>query len=213
MKFDLLFEELISKFKPSSGKTVAILPGGFKPPHKGHFEALNYLLAEANSGVVYIGGKVREGVEITAEQSKQIWDIYKKYLPKPVEVYIATTIKTQVGPNGEQPKNEYIQSPIQATYQYVHLHPDENVIVGVGPEEDSNELKRYATFQKNPEKYPLVKIVNIPPMHDRISGTVIRKKIASGASDAVDYFIPTHNDGSQLISDEDKRKIAKILGL
>ena len=85
--------------------------------------------------------------------------------------------------------------------------------MGVGPEEDPNELKRYATFQKNPEKYPLVKIVNIPPMHDRISGTVIRQKIASGAKDAVDYFIPTHNDGSQLISDQDKQKIAKILGI
>jgi hypothetical protein len=213
MKFDFLFEELINQFKPSDGKTVAILPGGFKPPHKGHFDALNYLLEEADSGIVYVGGKVREGVNITAEQSKQIWDIYKKYLSKPVEVYIATDIKTIPGPNGEQPKNEYIQSPIQATYQYANTHNNENIIVGIGPEEDPNELKRYATFQKNPEKYPLVKIVNIPPMHERISGTAIRQKIASGAKDAVDYFIPTHNDGSQLISNQDKQKIAKILGI
>ena len=49
---------------------IALLPGGFKPPTKGHFNALRYLLDDADKGIVFIGGKEREG--ITPEQSEQI---------------------------------------------------------------------------------------------------------------------------------------------
>jgi len=194
MKFEVLFEELMNVFKPAQGeKTYAILPGGFKPPHKGHFNALNYILEEADSGVVFIGKSVRDNV--TPEQSKQIWEIYTKYLNKPVEVSIAPV------------------SPIKSTYEFVDQHKDNNVIVGVGPEEDPNELKRYDYFKKHADIFPLVKIVNIPAMHDRISGSETRKLIVAKNPKAVDYFIPTQSDGKQLISDQDKAKIAKILGL
>ena len=191
MKFDFLVEELISKFKPTQGKTVAILPGGFKPPHKGHFEALNYLLEEADSGVVFIGKGVRDN--ITAEQSKQIWDIYTKHLGKQVAVLVAEV------------------SPIKSTYAYADEHKDENIIVGVGPEEDPAELKRYDFFRKHPEQFPLVKITNIPPMHDRISGTKTRELINNKSPKAIDYFIPKQG-GRDLLSADEKTKIAKILG-
>jgi nicotinamide mononucleotide adenylyltransferase len=192
VKFNLLVEDLINKFKPTEGKTVAILPGGFKPPHKGHFNALNYLLDEADSGVVFIGKGVRDN--ITAEQSKQIWDIYVKHLSKPVTVSIAEV------------------SPIKSTYVYADEHKDENIIVGVGPEEDPAELKRYDFFKKHPETFPLVKIVNIPPMHDRISGTKTRQLINAKSADAVNYFVPVEN-GKDLLTPEEKAKIAKIVGI
>jgi phosphopantetheine adenylyltransferase len=195
MKFNLLVEELITKFAPNKGQeTYAILPGGFKPPHKGHFNALNYLLEEADKGVVFIGKKERDG--ITAEQSKAIWDVYVKYLSKPVAVEIAAI------------------SPVNSAYDFVSQHPNSNVIVGVGPEEDPTELKRYDYFRKNTDKFPLVKIVNIPAMNNRISGTQTRSLIKSKDKHAIEYFVPTESqDGKDvsLLSTEDKNRIAKIL--
>ena len=194
MKFDILVERIISKFAPNKGsETIAILPGGFKPPHKGHFNALNYLLDEANKGVVFIGKSERDG--ITADQSKKIWDIYAKYLRKPVEVVIAPV------------------SPVKSTYEYVDQHKDNNIIVGVGPEEDPRELKRYDYFRTHTDIFPLVKIVNIPPMHNRISGTKTREMISRKDPKAVDYFTPTNSDGSALITDADKKRIADILSV
>ena len=64
---------------------IALLPGGFKPPTKGHFNALRYLLDDADKGVVFIGGKERDG--ITPEQSEAIWEVYSKYFSKPVSVF------------------------------------------------------------------------------------------------------------------------------
>jgi len=192
MKFDVFVESLISKFKPSSGKTVAILPGGFKPPHKGHFNALNYLLDEADTGIVFIGKGVRDGVD--ADQSKQIWNIYKNYLRKPVEIHIAD------------------KTPVVSTYEYADEHPDQNIVVGAGPEDE----KRFKYFKDNIEKYPLVKVINIPAMNDRISGTAVRTSICKKDPKAVDCFIPTeHNKGSEqdLLSASDKKKIKDILKL
>ena len=70
-------------------EAVVILPGGFKPPHKGHFEALKYLLKSgAKQAKIFIGKKERDG--ITQEQSLKIWNIYKKYIPANVEVIAVT---------------------------------------------------------------------------------------------------------------------------
>ena len=38
-------------------ETVALLPGGYKPPTKGHFNALKYLIQDADRAVVFIGNK------------------------------------------------------------------------------------------------------------------------------------------------------------
>jgi len=186
MKFDTIVENLISKFKPSGGKTVAILPGGFKPPHKGHFNALNYLLDEADYGIVFVGKGERDG--INAQQSKQIWDIYKTYLRKPVEVIIAD------------------KTPVVSTYEYADNNKNKNIVVGAGPEDE----RRFNYFKGNIEMYPLVKIVKIPPMFNRISGTKVRQQVCQRDKNAVECFIPTETKEGKEIPLLNKQDIAKI---
>ena len=67
-------------------------PGGFKPPHKGHFAAAQQLASKPyiTQVNVLIGQGIRDG--ITAEQSKAIWDIYLKAQPNPkIKVAISQT--------------------------------------------------------------------------------------------------------------------------
>lgn len=183
MKFNYIVEALIKKFKPSSAETVAILPGGFKPPHRGHFSGLKYLLEEADKGIVFIGKRERDGFGITPEQSKQIWEIYKKYLNKPVEVYISE------------------RTPVVSTYEYADSHKNTNIIVGAGPGDEG----RYNYFKQNIDQYPLVKVINIPPMHNRISASQIRGMLQRKDSNVFNYFLP------EGITAKDKNTIAKIL--
>jgi hypothetical protein len=64
------------------GKRVALLPGGFKPPHAGHYELAKHLasLPDVDEVVVIVGKNSRfdekNKIEITADQSKTLWDIY-----------------------------------------------------------------------------------------------------------------------------------------
>jgi len=75
--------------------------------------------------------------------------------------------------------------------------------VGAGDKDD--DVKRYAYFEKNIEKYPLVRVVKIPLQAEGISGTMTRELIASDIDKAIDYFTP------EVLSTEDKADIKQIL--
>ncbi len=60
-------------------KTVAVVPGAFKPPHKGHLDMVRKYAAGADEVVVIIskptkqGRYLPDGTEITSEDSLKIW--------------------------------------------------------------------------------------------------------------------------------------------
>lgn len=148
-----------------SKKTIVILPGGFKPPHKGHFEALNYLLKNSgsNKAVIFVGKKQRDG--ITQDQAVKIWNIYKRYLPASIEV-VAVTGADKAGREA---------TPLSMTYDFIENNKDvySNFVVGAGEE----DLSRFKGLEKDKIKYPNTRIISIPPQFDRISGTQTRQEI------------------------------------
>ena len=166
----------------SRSERIALLPGGFKPPTKGHFNALRYLLDDADKGIVFIGGKAREG--ITPEQSEKIWNIYAKYFDKPVQVV-------------------YVPNPVRAVYDFADENLDKTLLVGAGAKDE--DVKRYAYFQNNVEKYPFVNVIKIPMQEGGISGSETRKMIQQDVDESIDYFV------SEEISIEDRDQIKAIL--
>ena len=167
-------------------ETVALLPGGYKPPTKGHFNALKYLMQDADRAVVFIGCKERECV--TPTQAKGIWDIYSKYFDKPVDVVVSDV------------------SPVKSVYDFADENPELAIIVGAGAKDE--DIKRYKYFEDNIEDYPLVSVIKIPIQSQGISGTKTRKLIQQYKDDlevALDYFIPEE------LSIEDRQAIEEIL--
>jgi len=92
--------------------TIALFPGAFKPPHKGHFAAVKKLLEQADQVVVLISPKTREGV--TADESIAIWELYKTLLDGSVEIRVT----------GE--------SPVKEAYKVAESNPDTNFILAAG---------------------------------------------------------------------------------
>ena len=156
--------------------TVALLAGGFKPPHKGHLEMFTELLRDADRGVIFIGKKQdREGREwITPEASKAIWEIYTQG-GKPVEVHIAPI------------------SPVKSTYDYVDENPNANVIIGAGP----GDAARNKGFE-NEEKYPNVSIANfLKPLGGGIRASKMAPLLKDGnIEEAVEKFVPDFIEGT-----------------
>jgi|TARA_R110002020_G_scaffold262737_1_gene477165 hypothetical protein len=168
MRFDTLYEDTIRRFLfEKKSYRIALLPGGFKPPHKGHFEALKHIISEndATHAIVFIGTSERDG--INADQSKAIWDIYADYIDIPVKVKISSV------------------SPVKSVYDFADDNKKKHLFVGAG----EDDMKRYAWFEKNADEFPLVELTPIPPKFGRISGTETREKILNGADDALD-FVP-----------------------
>jgi hypothetical protein len=152
-------------------KTVALYGGGFKPPHKGHFEVVEQALKsypQIDEFIVYVGSGVRDGIE--QAESLLVWDIYRKYLPLKVKI-------------------EPVNSPITAIYDYIKNHPDEQVIWVIGAREGKDDdFVDIASRTKGLGKYSNVELAPIVTQLDT-SGTDARKSLAKG-QEAFNAFIP-----------------------
>lgn len=165
-------------------ENVALYAGGFKPPHKAHFNNAEFLAKKADKLIIFIGPKIREGIRITAEQSKAIWEIYVNYLPIPTEIRISKV------------------TPVRDIYDFVDQNQQNYnlIITGALPE----EMKKFSYFIKNKEKYPSVGLVELPRIGDednKFSATSIRT--------SVNYL----NKGGwipKVIADGDKKRILDI---
>jgi len=71
-----------------SSETVLYLPGGFKPPHKGHFALVRDAL-ESNPGakLIIMSGESQRG-SVSLDQSKRVWDIYLNAIGKANQVEV-----------------------------------------------------------------------------------------------------------------------------
>lgn len=166
--------------------TVALYAGGFKPPHKAHYENARLLSQNADKLIIFVGPKIREGVAITAEQSKAIWEIYAKYLATPVEVVLSQI------------------TPIKDVYDWVDQYQSEvdHIITGTM----ADEAAKFSTFAKNRDKYPKVEVKELPVIvgkeDDKFSATQIRQSkeyMISGK------WIPS------VLSKDDKMKVIQIV--
>ena len=143
--------------------TIALFPGAFKPPHKGHLEVAQQLLQKADQVVILISPKTRDGV--TADESAQIWDLYKNIINGSVEVKISE------------------ESPIREVYNVVKDNPDTNFILAAG----KGEIDRF----KSALQFPNVKIFDAGVAGEGVNATGLRAALASNNPSEVEKFIPT----------------------
>ena len=136
---------------------TALLPGGFKPPHKGHY-AIAKILSKEGKVLVRVGSGERDG--ITQDMSIKIWKIY-----------------------GFEAEPAAKNSPIHDVFTYVEKEAKtgEEVIAGTGEKdyprfkalEDPNHPK-YSLY--NPRKISF-KEIKIKPQEEGISASDVRKAL------------------------------------
>ena len=176
---------------------VALFPGAFKPPTKGHFLAVKELATntfkaakwdsdqtgkitpgtlrsgeakdKVDTVVVIISNKARNG--ISAEDSLKVWNIYKKYLPGNVDIIIS--------PDSD---------PIRTALQIVKQNPDKQFIntVYLRTEKDYPDLSRIKTF----EKYPNSKGLALKSELEGVRATDLRNAVITNSFDLFKQYIP-----------------------
>jgi cytidyltransferase-like protein len=146
--------------------TIALFPGAFKPPHKGHFAAVKKLLEQADQVVILISPKTREGV--TADESIAIWELYKTLLDGSVEIRVT----------GE--------SPVKEAYKVAESNPDTNFILAAGKGEDDR-------FKTAIAKLPNVKSVDVGNF-EGTNATDLRVALQTNKEEAIKQYIPQDID-------------------
>ena len=155
---------------PLEGKEyVAIIPGSFKPPTKGHLFILYKTLQipDIKKIIIYVSEKERDG--ISGETSKQIWEMYN--LPSCVTV--------ELSPH---------RSPVISAYDYAYFNPDKHIYVILGTRtarETTDAYRRFNMISELPNtELKLVK------GNELISGTNARKELLNNNRNKFFQYLP-----------------------
>ena len=139
---------------------IALYPGAFKPPHRGHFNVVKTLLDGSYNGAIYdkdnykekgaelfskvidkkpkidkvivfIGEGERNGID--KQEAMSIWKLYSSYLPN-VEILDGGS------------------NPMFAAKDYAQANPDTEFVsvTGIRNEKDFVDLRRVTTFKNAP---------------------------------------------------------------
>jgi len=184
-----LVKALIQPILEANQGGIALVPGGFKPPTIGHFALVDEVAnrPEVSKIIVLIGHKTRDGV--TKEESKAIWDIYKKYLPSNVEIQISDN-----------------SSPISDVGSIIKNNPDTMYypVVGIRGEMDLGDLKRFDGLKGKYDNFKPI-VISSDDGESRVSGTNTRASLIGGEKERFQSYLPTE------LTDEEKEKVWSIL--
>lgn len=184
-----LVKALIQPILEANQGGIALVPGGFKPPTLGHFALVDEVAnrPEVSKVIVLIGHKTRDGV--TKEESKAIWDIYKKYLPSNVEIQISDN-----------------SSPISDVGSIIKNNPENTYypVVGIRGEMDLGDLKRFDGLKGKYDNFKPI-IISSDDGESRVSGTNTRAALIGGEKERFQSYLPTE------LTDEEKEKVWSIL--
>jgi hypothetical protein len=161
---------------------VAIVPGGFKLPHKGHFEMIRHYANLADVVKVYISPKARQskdGTQYTFAMAKKIFDLYAKKNG-------LNNVVFELSPSN---------SPVRAAYEYVGelAKPGEQVILGT-----STKGGDQSRFARSVQKYAGEGVTVLDPMQfafdptgeEPLSATGFREALSSGVEEEVEKYLP-----------------------
>jgi cytidyltransferase-like protein len=160
-----LGEYLVNLLLEQDQKIIALFPGAFKPPHKGHFAVVKDLADQADEVVVLISPKQRGG--ISAEESFAVWELYKPLLPDNVSFKIAA------------------ESPVSETYDVIKNNPDTKFIVAFG----KGESDRFNQINTS-NKYPNATVYNAGEAEEGVNATGLRNAIANDNGNEIEKYIP-----------------------
>ena len=175
-------------------ETVAIVPGAFKPPHRGHLDMVRHYADNADRVIVMVSPKPRQtpsGVDISQQDSIAMWNLYLDKLGlKNIEII-------------ESPH----PSPVRSAYEYVEKTAEPGEMVVLGTSTKGGDQSRFA---KNVQQYAKEGVRVLDPMKyafdpigEELSATDFRAALESGEL-ATAKFLPNG------VSPED---VLEILGI
>jgi len=190
-------EEIAEAETPNrEAQRIAVVPGGFKPPHSGHFLGAKWFLEPGGTiepaDEVHIlispleryghskDGRDGRGIKIDKDMSQELWNLYIK------EAGLTGKMKAYVTDN---------KSPVGAAYDFMAgMQPGQTLILGAGAKDASDKRFDAAQSWSDKKGYQVdVEVVSTPMMAGGVSGTDMRRHIADGDLESFSKSVPLND--------------------
>ena len=157
-------------------KITVVIPGGFKPPHRGHVEMINHFanLPNVDEVIVFTGSKPRKSADgsvvITAEKAKQLFSLFD-LAPNVVFGNVAQRRKK----NGSTYENPFMDA---VGVLFDENFRGKNVAIG-HPTKDPSYGDRFEKIASYSKKPLLANVVRVTPADttDGLSATDLRNAL------------------------------------
>ncbi len=200
-------------------RTVAIIPGGFKPPHKGHLAMVQHYAARSDVVYVFISplprGAASNEAEVTFSQSKQIWKLY-------LDAGGLSNVEVIERPSTNN-------SPVNSAYEFSENKKDEpflaqvgdRILLGASQKEDDSGTPDWHRF-KNADRYVRqgaiigdVEENASPSFFGDLSGTDFRQTLYRGDVEGLKQrFIPNGDPTpAGTLPKVDPKEVLAVLGI
>tara|TARA_Y100000593_G_scaffold11444_1_gene20553 strand:- start:87472 stop:89463 length:1992 start_codon:yes stop_codon:yes gene_type:complete len=203
-------ESLSEEEHPVGENSVVFIPGGFKPPHKGHIYLIKTAIEQAKGSKPYIvtGETKRDG--ITLEQSKRILDLYLKneevgvgFSRSELDIlFVPESGVPMLDAEGREKLRKdgnpiLTNSPLQVIYnKSMELPPDTTIFIASSTADPAHASvgKSIKQAREDLDIRPLS--IEIPEEYmdpktgDKLSATVLRKAIKNNDFERFKDFVP-----------------------
>ena len=159
---------------------IALLPGGFKPPHAGHYNMAKWLAANTDANIVLVRVGSKERDSITREMSLALWNLY---IQEDDNIIVKASTSN---------------SPVRDVYDYIEQEAPEGstVYLGLGAKDETDQ--RFANIGKFAEPRNIkFETILVPPQAGGVSGTQMREFIKNNDKKSFEKYIPNHVDKDQ----------------
>ena len=168
-------------------KRQVLIPGGFKPPHVGHYKFFMHYINNPEVSEVRIfcgerGRKAGDDFEVSIEQAEAVLEVYG-ILKHPKVIYQRARLR-----NGY--RGPYT-NPFSDVYDWTEENYEQSenqICLGVSSKDKGYQGGFLSHFLEVTEK--VIEIPSEYEQEDLISGTQFRNALASGES--IEKFIPDH---------------------
>jgi len=192
----------------NEGETVAILPGKFKPPHRGHLDMIEHYARLADQVVILISPKEKDG--ITAQVSEKILNLYLDDANvRNAEVEVAEF---------ESPLKSVVQvsefaSPVRAAMEYGNKPEMKGAKIILGASTKGGDAAE--RFAGNVQKYVEdAEVLNpldyaFDPVGEVLSATDFRNALRNDEN--IERFLPdTSKDRADYIADMVNKELKEV---
>ena len=158
---------------------LALVPGGFKPPHRGHLSMVAHFVDLADKVLILIGEKPRKlpnGKEITLDAALRVWEMYLEDSQlENVEIVIVDV------------------NPARTAYQILEdALPGQTIIMGCGAKDEdrfSSNMSQYVPEGVNIETAPCPNLVHTVT-GETLSASFMREYIGNNDFEEFSEYIP-----------------------
>ena len=173
----------------NTNKTIIVIPGGFKPPHRGHIEMINHYAMNENieKVIIFSGSTPRtskdKGLVVSKQKSIELFNLFNLS-----DKICFGKVAERISSTGVIYENPFMDA---VDVLFDENFSGKNIAIGF-PTKEPSYADRYRSIAMSIDKPMVANLVCMPPAEttDNLSATELRNIIQNNNINELKRFIP-----------------------